>query len=895
MAKGRPKTRRIAAGAGKQGAITSVGLLPLLSKPAEAVGKTMKLPGKFWGTSGRPRDAAVSFEVVVSDYQLMHESAEGKKDYHKAFKITEMGTDGTGGTSDDFWMVYPMPFLTEYYKNFPDELKTNLPKHPDAEDVSDDADEEGSDPEDSDKKRKQALAYKWMELGHTVRVNGRLKHHFTCKVVLTNGLNAGTTCGRPITVYSNSTGVFYKHVRRKAAKGCDAHQALAELANRDSCRQVRMPDGTYEPVNTFAMSFPRHIRFVWLVAQGMSMRYSRNPAFKEFVTAHDPRAVLPHNVSVHRIAACIDEVQVADLCKARSLAKASMLTDCGLGGFGLQLDMWTDTNTNISYAAVHSTHMEESDTDLKVADHLLDFCVFPFTKHTADNISTWLVRTLLQYDIPCEYICSVTPDGAGPGVKGIKMVPGLANKVNVCMQHQLQRCVLYAIGIAGSATNCRNPDARDLLKVNKRVVQFSHQVHEFSIECEAMQTTASIPEHKHLTTVRSHAIRWGNSYSQVERNNLMRPIIDMVTSKYRREHANDEAILDPEHEPNAYDSNDDMPTRQFEAAGTVLTRREIGFDNTSWACNLELEALLTRPAGIKMMMDKYTHITAAQCMHVFKDLQKSMRANKPLDILLHPVDIGLKARKRKVATIAADSVTPIVTKGRAEMCTQLEARFFTDRPTDCRLVLMLMSKQANAEVWMCDEWMQHARAVYLKLLRALSSKLNAPRRTSPRKVTAQKRKRESLMQGLLSQRSDSDDDDEGGGANDPVMIEKAGWASMSPEQIAPFRDAVGLLDEYAFYFSVRLSYPLHYTIFRHYAADLAVESNAEETFSLAGRLSSDNGKTGSKILSTFTRIKNNKGVCNPCDERVWKAYITKHSKAVDGPSDDESETDSGDE
>ena len=45
----------------------------------------------------------------------MHESSPGKKDYHRAFTITEMGTDGAGGTSDDFWMVYPMamPFLTE--------------------------------------------------------------------------------------------------------------------------------------------------------------------------------------------------------------------------------------------------------------------------------------------------------------------------------------------------------------------------------------------------------------------------------------------------------------------------------------------------------------------------------------------------------------------------------------------------------------------------------------------------------------------------------------------------------------------------------------------------------------------------------------------------------------
>eukprot|EP00966_Prymnesium_polylepis_P265410 6131428-Prymnesium_polylepis.1 len=36
-------------------------------------------------------------------------------------QLQEMGVDGGGGNSDPFWMKYPAPFLTFYYKTFPDE------------------------------------------------------------------------------------------------------------------------------------------------------------------------------------------------------------------------------------------------------------------------------------------------------------------------------------------------------------------------------------------------------------------------------------------------------------------------------------------------------------------------------------------------------------------------------------------------------------------------------------------------------------------------------------------------------------------------------------------------------------------------------------------------------
>ena len=53
----------------------------------------------------------------------------------------------------------------------------------------------------------------------------------------------------------------------------------------------------------------------------------------------------------------------------------------------------------------------------------------------------------------------------------LNLIPELANKVDTCMLHGLQRSVLYSIGLTGAA--CMNPLAKNLLRHHKRCVSSS--------------------------------------------------------------------------------------------------------------------------------------------------------------------------------------------------------------------------------------------------------------------------------------------------------------------------------------------------------------------------------------------------------------------------------------
>ena len=201
------------------------------------------------------------------------------------------------------------------------------------------------------------------------------------------------------------------------------------------------------------------------------------------------------------------------------------------------------------------------------------------------------------------------------------------------------------------------------------------------------------------------------------------------------EHVNEVAILEPDRDADAWPDTDDesFVPGQFAAASRALTRREIGFDSTSWATNLELEGFLSKPAGIKLAMDNYPHMTTAQVYFMMHDMRRACRPTQSLLIQLHPKDISLESRSRDVAEVKADSLTRMVLVARKEMIKQLTDRFFTTRPSDSRLVLLLMSKQGNAEVFMPSEWIQHGKAVYISLLRKLNTKLGLGTRRSPRK------------------------------------------------------------------------------------------------------------------------------------------------------------------
>ena len=117
-----------------------------------------------------------------------------------------------------------------------------------------------------------------------------------------------------------------------------------------------------------------------------------------------------------------------------------------------------------------------------------------------------------------------------------------------------------------------------------------------------------------------------------------------------------------------------------------------------------------------------------------------------------------------------------------------------------------------------------------------------------------------------------------------------------------FKDEGGLLDEFKLLYAVRDEAPLHYALFKQVSSHLAHEGNAEETFSLSGKLSDRNGKTDPGFLSTITRVNKNRSRFDPSAELVLKAYKKKHRKVptladdfTDVESEAESEGDADDE
>ena len=87
-----------------------------------------------------------------------------------------------------------------------------------------------------------------------------------------------------------------------------------------------------------------------------------------------------------------------------------------------------------------------------------------------------------------------------------------------------------------------------------------------------------------------------------------------------------------------------------------------------------------------------------------------------------------------------------------------------------------------------------------------------------------------------------------------------------------------LVDEFKLLFSVRKELPLHALLFKQVSSHLAHEGNAEETFSLSGKLSNDNTHTQPGFLATLVRINKNRNRCDPSAPAILKGYKAKYGK-----------------
>ena len=886
----------------------------MLKKPMEAIGETLNVPGDFWDKCPAA-DKERLYKCVLRDYTTAHKFTVGPPS--AAFQMQEMGERGSGSleagdsSGEVFWMPAPEPFLKYYYQTFPEKLPA-----PTATATGEPTTGTDEQPQGEVKKEKvsKSMLYDFVTLTSDKLVTaGRYSgfHEWNYKCIIDLG---GCVCGSTFTLraaegMAPNTGNISRHLVNFAER-CPNHLAAYDKFLGTSKNSAQDKDGHWVTIFGFEDAFPHHVAFMWMHAEGLvSANMPRRESFREFIRGYEPRAAFPHRVTLHRLAEVIEDEQREE---RRGRLKRYAASFKGFECIGLQMDMWTDTETHVAYAALNATTLIEPDEhptplalatkcetpranpspvtagsskdaissskgqasqrppQLELQSEVVAFEVFPFTEHTGANIAAWLVRTLDEEGITKPAVSGVSPDGAADGQCAMASIEDLGEKTDTCDLHRLQRAVLKALGLSGATS--ANPEAKAVLRKNGRVVTLSIQSRAVSDGIRNSQVEQDIPPHLILRTIATATTRWGNQKKQLSRNAVLRPVLDAVIDKYKRENrSNKEAIVE---------SNE---SEQGSKVGKAVAASEMGLSSDDWEKTMELEAFVDQPFAIKEVIEHGSKaglvagpVTGAQSLMMMADLIKTCEPEAPLAVSLCPPTAALKDRERVVEERPGSQLSTMIDTGRDTLKDELESRFFIARPSNTRLVQCYLSKQKPIENYMPPRMCTIAETLYKQWIRRAASIAGISIRSSPPRA-----KKAKVGGGVFRAAAPSPAVSLGESAGalefDTVTDEMQRWKDLSCNRIEPFTDEQGLINEFALMWNLRESFPLHYIVFKQTATHIPHEANVEQVFSLAGRLA-DVHRDPSH-LSRMVMIARNKSVFKPEVKKLLSRYFQKFSKA----------------
>jgi hypothetical protein len=866
---------------GEQRSLFDGGMLPHLTKPHEAEGKIIKIPGSFWTYPTKEETAQwaeVGFPCIVHKFDALHKFAGGK--VTPAFHVEPQAEDGAGD-GGMVWVAYPTPFLKFYYDCHPIQSARVVVSPNPSSGQPIDVDMEGADGEarqgpDASSTPSQSVAEKpaiyqflspepiSVHYVSTGTNSGGKKHVFRCAVMLASGRE----CGETVSITCGSTSNAIAHFRRRQKQHCIPHaEALDEINARNP--RVLQIDG--EVINKFSFieSFPSHVEFVFMVASGIPANIRRNESFQGYCESLEPRVVMPCHQTIFRVAECIMELQDEHIIKdIRKLKRRFQVAGKSLSCLGLQLDMWTDTKTHISYGA---TTWSETECDqlgqLRIKKGILDFEQFPFTSHTAENIKTWFEALLLRSDIENWMVVGITPDGASDGQSALALTL-LGHLVDTCYLHQLQRAILYALGLTGSPN--LNLAAKFLIFKHRRVVQLDHQSRDVNDALRDMQTAAGVPPHKLWATITTCCTRWGNQSRQVSRNIGLKPGIDSAVMNYKQKNRGKAAFMEI--------TEGETPVE--------VSANELGLTENQWSDSLELDAFLEDCWEVKEIIEKNTKLTGAQAYQMLDRLRSD--PNGSVNTFHAPLSLKMVDRTRNHARVVPnDELCDAVRVAKQVLSEDLTERMFLttpdSRPSESRLVQLFMSKQMPVESVLASPLIPTARALYIKWLHESAVVLRHDKekaRPSGNQARPPPPGKTSLF------RAPAVPEDPVPVSDNAVAYEMQQWSELPRSVVDNFRDSQGILDEFALMSDQKSKFPIHCVVFERTAPHLASEADCETFFALTKGISDPN--MFPSMLRALSKISANVKILKPGWEQILERYYEKFGRnAIVNEDDDE--------
>ena len=197
---------------------------------------------------------------------------------------------------------------------------------------------------------------------------------------------------------------------------------------------------------------------------------------------------------------------------------------------------------------------------------------------------------------------------------------------------------------------------------------------------------------------------------------------------------------------------------------------------------------------------------------------------------------------------------------------------------------MYMSKQLLFEDWAPATWLTLAKGLYARMLREAAhiDNIKEAKRAPAADASVAVSKGPGLFRNhfsaslVVAEQAEAPPANDGG--NDVVTDEMQRWKALEKHIIDAETDSDGVVNEFSLLYKLRLSFPLHYRVFRQVSSHLCHEANTEQLFSLSGSLSDDNGKMDPESLAIWTSVGSNMKIFKPPLAAILHRYITKYGK-----------------
>jgi hypothetical protein len=198
--------------------------------------------------------------------------------------------------------------------------------------------------------------------------------------------------------------------------------------------------------------------------------------------------------------------------------------------FSLQTDMWTTKNMAESYASLNVSFVERKKHLGEIVytkkSALLACETFPHITHTAVLIHNWMIKVLSDWGFRPQDVVMLTVDDGASIVKAAKIGHRRAGwGFTICFDDQLQRCILYALGLAGKTS--RNPRMKEIIAQARRMVATVNH----STQLQKLLKQSQEQRKLDVLMVKQDVItRWSSTFNFTERANILEPFLIAVMS-----------------------------------------------------------------------------------------------------------------------------------------------------------------------------------------------------------------------------------------------------------------------------------------------------------------------------------------------------------------------------